>query len=221
MTEIVRVWDAPTRLFHWLLAACFVGLLVTSQIGGQAMDWHFRFGYGVLTLLLFRLVWGFQGGYWSRFATFIYSPLQTWRYLRGNGQALEQVGHNPLGALSVFALLAFSGLQVFSGLMSDDEIAAAGPLTRFMPSEWVSYATYYHKEIGKLMLLALVALHLSAIGFHLFKHGENLVHPMLKGDKTLTFHAASANDALSDRLRAAIIFLICAALVTGTVTWLG
>ncbi len=221
MTEIVRVWDAPTRLFHWALVTCFAGLVVSSQIGGAAMVWHFRFGYGVLTLLLFRLVWGFQGGYWSRFATFIYAPIQIWRYLRGNGAPNQQVGHNPLGALSVFAMLALLAFQVVSGLMSDDEIAAAGPLTRFVSSEWVSYATYYHKEIGKLALLVLVALHLGAIGFYFFKSGENLVRPMLHGDKTLAFTANSASDTLADRLRAAAIFLVCALLVAGTVTWLG
>lgn len=221
MTKIVRVWDAPTRLFHWSLAACFAGLLISSQIGGQAMVWHFRFGYGVLTLLLFRLAWGFQGGHWSRFASFFYTPLQIWRYLRGQDKPHQHVGHNPLGALSVFAMLAILGLQVLSGLMSDDEIAATGPLTRFVSSEWVSYATYYHKELGKLMLLVLVALHLGAIGFYFFRKRENLVRPMLKGDKTLAFKANSASDTPSDRLRAAVIFLVCAVLVAGTVTWIG
>ena len=74
MTVLVRVWDVPTRLFHWALALCFVGLLVTSQVGGSAMVWHFRFGYGVLSLLLFRVVWGLLGGHWSRFSTFVFWP---------------------------------------------------------------------------------------------------------------------------------------------------
>jgi cytochrome b len=221
MTVIVRVWDAPTRLFHWSLAMCFIGLIVSGQIGGAAMVWHFRFGYGVLTLLLFRLVWGFQGGYWSRFATFTYWPSQILGYLRGKADPQQHVGHNPLGALSVFAMLALLALQVTSGLMSDDEISAAGPLTRFVSAEWVTSATYYHKEIGKLMLILLVTVHLCAICFYFLRKRENLLRPMLTGDKTLTFSTTSASDTPIDRLKATVIFLICGGVVASALTWLG
>ena len=78
-----RVWDLPTRLFHWALAAAVIGQLVTGLAG--IMEWHFRVGYAVLSLLLFRLVWGFVGGRWSRFAAFIYSPGSVMAYLRGRG----------------------------------------------------------------------------------------------------------------------------------------
>ena len=74
MSYKVRVWDLPTRIFHWSLVLCILGLVVTGQIGGNAMIWHFRFGYTMITLLLFRVVWGFVGGSWSRFTSFIYSP---------------------------------------------------------------------------------------------------------------------------------------------------
>lgn len=214
---MVRVWDAPTRLFHWALALCVIGLLVTSQVGGSAMVWHFRFGYGVLTLLLFRVVWGLLGGYWSRFSTFVVGPKAIWHYLRGSEQAHDGVGHNPLGALSVLAMLLFFALQVASGLMSDDEIAAAGPLTRFVSSTWVGNATYYHKDIGKFILLGLVALHLAAIAFYYFRKHDNLVKPMVTGDKSLPFPAQSARDAWPERLRAALIFLACAAAVSGAI----
>lgn len=221
MAVIVRVWDAPTRLFHWSLAACFVGLVISGQLGGVAMVWHFRFGYGVLTLLLFRLVWGFQGGYWSRFSSFVYWPKQTVRYLRGNTEPQQNVGHNPLAALSVFAMLAFLALQVTSGLMSDDEISAAGPLTRHVSANWVSNATYYHKEIGKLMLIFLVTLHLVAIGFYFFRHHENLLRPMLTGNKTLKFTVRNSSDTANDRLKAAVILFVCGGVVATAVTWLG
>lgn len=214
---MVRVWDAPTRLFHWALVLCFVGLVVTSQVGGMAMDWHFRFGYGVLTLLLFRAVWGLLGGYWSRFSTFLVGPSRIWPYLQGRGKPQDEVGHNPLGALSVLAMLVFLAMQVATGLMSDDEIAAAGPLTSFVSSAWVSNATYYHKEVGKFMLLGLVVLHLGAIAFYYFRKQENLVKPMITGDKSLDFAATSARDAWPERRRAALVFLVCAALVSGTV----
>ena len=221
MANIVRVWDAPTRLFHWIIVVCVVGLVATAQLGGSAMQWHFRFGYSVLALLLFRLVWGVVGGRWSQFASFIYRPSEVIRYLKGDGDAHHSVGHNPLGAFSVFALLGFLALQVGSGLMSDDEIAAAGPLTRFVSATWVGNATFYHKEVGKVILLTLVALHLVAIGFYFFKKRENLIKPMLTGDKQLAFPAPSASDTGVDRLRALLIGVVCAAIVAGTVTWIG
>lgn len=217
MAVIVRVWDAPTRLFHWALVICVVGLGVTSQLGGSAMVWHFRFGYGVLTLLLFRFVWGLLGGYWSRFATFLVGPSAIWRYLRRQGRPQDSVGHNPLGSLSVVAMLLFLGLQVTTGLMSDDEISNAGPLTRFVSSAWVSNATFYHKNIGKFILLGLVVLHLCAIAFYYFRNRENLVKPMITGDKVISFSAPSARDNWSDRRRAGLIFLLCMGLVSSTV----
>jgi len=218
---MVRVWDAPTRLFHWALALCFIGLLVTSQVGGGAMVWHFRFGYGVLTLLLFRVFWGLLGGHWSRFSTFVVGPITIWRYLHGQGKAHDGVGHNPLGALSVLAMLVFLGLQVGTGLMSDDEIATAGPLTQFVSSSWVNNATYYHKDIGKFILLGLVVLHLTAIGLYFFRKRENLVKAMITGDKSLDFAAPSARDALPERRRAGLIFLLCLALVSSAVIGIG
>jgi len=213
MRMIVRVWDAPTRLFHWSLVACFVGLIISAQFGGAAMVWHFRFGYVVLTLLLFRLVWGFQGGVWSRFSSFLYSPSHIWRYLRGQSRPTDNVGHNPLGALSVIAMLLFLALQVSTGLLSDDEISASGPLTRFVSELVVANATFYHRQIGKLMLLGLVLMHFGAILFYYFFKHESLIKPMLHGDKVLPFSAESAADAAPQHARAALIFSICSALV--------
>jgi cytochrome b len=183
----------------------------------MAMVWHFRFGYGVLTLLLFRMVWGLLGGYWSRFSTFVPSPSGLWPYLQGRGQAPECFGHNPLGALSVLVMLLFLGMQVASGLISDDEIATSGPLVRLVSSAWVSGATYYHKDIGKPILLGLVALHLGAIAFYYFHRRENLVKPMITGDKSLAFPAQGARDGWPERRRATLIFLLCAAAVSSAV----
>jgi cytochrome b len=221
MKYMVRVWDAPTRFFHWVLVVCVVGLVTTAQIGGTAMEWHFRLGYSVLALLLFRLVWGFAGGRWSRFQSFLYSPRQVLMYLHGRGQADHSVGHNPIGALSIFAMLGFLALQVGSGLMSDDEIAAVGPLVKWVSSVWVSNATFYHKEIGKLALLALVALHVAAIVFYFVKKHENLVRPMVKGDKLLEFQAESAIDTRASRSKALVIAIICIASVAGMLGWIG
>jgi len=98
---VIRIWDLPTRLFHWLLVLCVGGLIATGTVGGVWMEWHLRLGYAVLTLLLFRLLWGFLGGRWSRFASFIYSPRSLMDYLRGQAPLEHTAGHTPLGALSV------------------------------------------------------------------------------------------------------------------------
>ncbi len=213
MSNVVRVWDLPTRVFHWALVCAVIGLITSAQIGGDAMAWHFRFGYAVMSLLLFRILWGLTGGHWSRFASFIYSPATILGHLKGQGKPEHAIGHNPLGSLSVFAMLAILLLQVGSGLFSDDEIAAAGPFVSLAPSAWVSLATHYHAEIGKLILLGLVLLHVGTILFYRFKKGENLVKPMINGDKETPLTMLSSRDDAKSRLLAAALFLACAALV--------
>lgn len=213
MHQNIRVWDLPTRIFHWLLVACVLGLVVTGQLGGSAMTWHFRFGYAVLTLLLFRIVWGFVGGYWSRFGSFLYTPAAILRYLRGNAPASAGVGHNPLGAYSVFAMLLFLLLQVATGLISDDEIATAGPLTHLVPSAWVSLATWYHKAVGKTVLIVLVSVHILAVLYYLWGKRSNLIAPMLKGDKTLASPVQPSVDNARTRWLALVLALACAGAV--------
>lgn len=221
-TQTVRVWDLPTRAFHWLLAAAVVGLVITGKVGGNALEWHFRFGYTVMGLLVFRLVWGFVGGYWSRFARFVYAPATVLRYLRGQHRADEHldVGHNPLGAFSVFALLFFLAVQVGTGLVADDEIANQGPLYKFVSSDTALSATHWHKDYGQLILIALVVLHVAAIVFYRVKKGKNLVQTMVDGDKQLpagTPPAPSASDSMAVRLLALGLALASAAVVTWVV----
>lgn len=217
MSLKVRVWDLPTRIFHWSLVICVIGLVVSGQIGGEALAWHFRLGYATLTLLLFRLVWGLVGGYWSRFASFLYSPARVIRYVRGRDQIESAIGHNPLGSGSVFAMLFFLLAQVATGLISDDEIASSGPLARFVSGSLVSQATAYHTEIGKLILFVLVAIHVGAILFYYFLKREDLVRPMLHGDKEISQPAPSSRDDFRSRTVAAVLFVVCAGLVTAMV----
>jgi cytochrome b len=209
----LRVWDLPTRLFHWLLAAALVGLLVTGNLGGNWMTWHFRLGYGVLSLLLFRLLWGFAGGHWSRFRQFLFGPRSTWAYLRGRAPPEHTTGHNPLGALSVLALLLVLLAQVSSGLMADDEIAAYGPLTRFVSGDTVHLASWYHTQVGKWIVLGLVLLHLLAIAFYRLARRQDLIGPMLTGDKHLPDGLPASSDTPRQRLLALAIWLACAAAV--------
>lgn len=216
---IIRVWDLPTRLFHWSITACFAGLVITGSIGGNAMVWHFRLGYAVFTLLLFRMVWGFIGGYWSRFAAFLYAPNTVLAFLRGHRPPHATTGHNPLGALSVFAMLGFLGVQVATGLISDDEIAFSGPLTPFVSNATVSLATSYHKDIGRLILLALAALHVLTVLFYLWKRRDNLIKPMVLGDKELPMQVSleSSRDDARSRLLGVAVLAACAGAVTGVV----
>jgi len=213
----VRVWDLPTRVFHWALVLAILGSAISGTIGGNAMVWHFRSGYIVMTLLLFRLVWGLVGGRWSRFGAFIYTPQTIIAYLKGRGKPEHSVGHNPLGAGSVFAMLAVLLAQVGSGLFSDDDIAFAGPLTRFVSNATVSLATNYHKNIGKWVILALVLLHIAVIIFYLWRK-HNLVSAMLHGDKDLVVAVPGSRDDALSRISAVVVLGICAALVAGLVS---
>ncbi len=215
----VRVWDLPTRVFHWTLALAMIGSVITAKVGGNAMTWHFRLGLLALALVAFRLLWGFVGGRWSRFASFVYAPATLLRYLRGQASPGERldVGHNPLGSLSVFALLAIFSVQVATGLVADDEIANAGPLNRFVSSAIAGTATGWHKSWGQWLLLALVALHVAAIVFYRVHHHKDLVRPMLVGDKRLPAATPASADGPRQRLLAATLALACVALAV----WIG
>ena len=213
----IRIWDLPTRLFHWALVVCVVGLVITGNVGGNAMAWHFRIGYAVLCLLLFRLAWGFVGGYWSRFARFLYGPATLLRYLQGRGTPEHDVGHSPVGALSVFALLGITAVQVGTGLFSDDEIAFAGPLTRFADAAVVGTLTGYHKEVGKLLLIALVVLHILAVVFYRVVKQRSLVPPMVHGDKVLPAQVRPSHDGATQRIKALVLLALAAAITTAIV----
>ena len=204
----VRVWDLPTRIFHWATALCVLGLLATGTLGGSAMTFHFRFGFALLSLLLFRILWGVVGGYWSRFSSFIYGPRALLAYLRGQHPASHTVGHSPLGALSVWAILVFLLLQVGTGLVSDDEIATSGPLAHLVSNAMVSLASSYHTRIGKLVVLALVLLHVGAIIVYT-RRQKGLAAAMVHGDKQLAVPAPTARDDAVTRSVAALLMALC------------
>ena len=211
----VRIWDLPTRGFHILLALCVMGLIITGEVGGNAMQWHFWLGYAVLALVLFRLVWGFVGGHWSRFIHFVPSPSKVMHYVQAvrTKQAPQSIGHNPLGALSVLLMLAFLLLQVFSGLMSDDDISNTGPWVALVPSDWVSLATEYHSDVGKVVLFILLALHIGTVLYYKRIKNEDLITPMLTGDKVLQVATHDSRDTRTSRLFALSVLAGCAYVV--------
>jgi cytochrome b len=212
LTVPVRVWDLPTRAFHWALVLAVVSLVLTAEF--DALVWHMRIGLGVGALLVFRLLWGLVGGHWSRFTSFVRRPATILRYLRGEVQPDDhfEVGHNPLGALSVLALLALLLLQVASGLVADDEVATTGPLNRFVSGAVAQLGTAWHTEVGKAILIVLVLLHVGAIVYYRRKKQVNLVTPMLTGDKPLPAGTPASADTLATRLRAVALLAACGAL---------
>ena len=182
MKKIIRVWDLPLRLFHWLLVLCIIGSIVSANLGGNAMQWHAYFGYSILTLLIFRIVWGFIGSTHARFNSFFPSPKSILNYLQG--KAPRVLGHNPLGAISVFALLLVLSIQVITGLFSDDEIAFQGPLAKYVSNSTVSLLSVAH-EWNHLLIYALITIHIAAIIYYKKFKGEDLITPMISGDKEI------------------------------------
>jgi cytochrome b len=216
MSYRVRVWDLPTRLFHWLLVFCVVALVVTAKIGGAATPWHARLGYTVLALLLFRIVWGFIGGHWSQFRSFLYAPGSVVDYLGGRSHPDHLVGHNPLGAGSVFAMIAVLLAQAGTGLFVDDDAGFQGPLNYLVSTARGFSITWYHRNVGQYLILALVALHIGAIVFYTRRKRQQLVRPMIFGDKLLPAPARSARDDLRTRMVALAVAAVC----TGIVIWI-
>lgn len=180
----VKVWDLPVRLFHWLLVALVVTSFVTGNMGGNAMQNHIRSGYAILTLLLFRIMWGLVGSRTARFSDFIHGPGSAWRYAKGlfskNGE--RHLGHNPLGGWSILAMLLALLLQAGTGMFADDAILTRGPLAFWVASDTSSALTIVHL-LNKYLIVGLVALHLLAVLFYLVAKRDNLITPMITGIK--------------------------------------
>lgn len=210
----LRIWDLPTRLFHWALAICVTGSFVTIKMGGfVGMEWHVRFGQITFGLILFRLIWGFVGPHYARFRQFVHGPLTIWRYLRG--EHLHIAGHNPVGAVSVVAMLFLFGFQAFSGLFaSEDVFFTSGPLAH-LSRAWSTRLTGLHK-LAEWPLLALIALHLGAIVWHQFVNKQQLARAMVTGDIARSGADAhlvpQTRDNLSVRVGAALLAGAIAAL---------
>jgi cytochrome b len=205
----VRVWDLPLRIFHWGLLLTVIGLFVTAKIGGNAMQWHFYFGYTAMTLLAFRLVWGVMGSQYARFSSFPPNPAAAWRTVRGAASA--SLGHNPLGAFSVYAFLVSLSFQAISGLFSNDDIAAQGPWAVKISKEQSDTLTGLHK-INEKVIIALIALHLVAMLYYHFVKKEPLLKAMVTGDKQMLNHQPALDNS-STRWRGLSVFLACALLV--------
>lgn len=206
----IRLWDLPTRLFHWLLAGLVVASFVSGKIGGNAMDWHGKFGLTILGLLAFRLVWGFAGSTYARFVSFLPTPAKVLAYLRGQWRG---VGHNPLGAFSVFGLLLLLAFQVGTGLFGNDDIAFRGPLYELISKDLSDRLTGLHK-LSVNVLIALVTLHIVAIAFYVRVKKDDLIRPMLTGWKDVA-PGEGASASGGGALPLAVALLVAVATVYG------
>lgn len=202
----IKVWDLPTRLFHWTLFLAVLGSFISANVGGNSIEWHARFGYLILSLLLFRVVWGFVGSYYAKFFNFIRLPKSVLAYLK---KPQEMPGHSPLGALSVIALLGFLLLQAVTGLFASDDIAFEGPFVKYVSSSWVDLLTSVHR-IDETVLMILIALHIGAIIYYRWFKKINLVKPMLTGTKEWEEKIPVARDDFLLRLRAVTIYVVIA-----------
>ncbi len=207
MKVTIHIWDLPLRLFHWLLVAAVPAAYITAKIGGPLIDWHGRIGIFILGLLVFRIFWGFVGSTHARFLTFFPTLSRLAAYFKGRWQG---IGHNPLGALSVFALLAVLIAQVGTGLFANDDIAYAGPLSGLVDKPLSDQLRGWHNTVFDL-LVALLVLHVLAIVFYRWVKKNNLVVPMLTGKKQIAKALAtsvSANPATGFRAIGLILSLI-------------
>lgn len=209
----IRLWDLPTRLFHWGLVFCVVAAYATAKLGGLWMDWHIRFGLSALGLIAFRMAWGIVGPRYARFSHFVRGPDALIHYLKGSLQ--PAVGHNPLGGLSVLTMLLVFGFQAVSGLFANDDVLSAGPLAH-IDSGWSATLTGLHK-LNEWVMLALVAMHVGAIAWYQKIRGRNLVGPMIHGDIVVPTSSPitppPATDDWKVRTTAAVLAFLIGALV--------
>lgn len=178
------IWDIPTRVFHWLLVLAVSVCLYTGFFGDfEAIDYHMLSGYGVLTLLLFRFAWGLTSKGNARFSTFTPQPSSVLAYIKGIHPPAHN-SHNPLGALSVFAMLILLLLQAGTGLFANDDIFTEGPLSHLVSYETSLQLTSIH-SINRWLLVGLLATHIVAILFYdLFKK-QRLSIAMISGSRVV------------------------------------
>lgn len=207
----IKIWDLPTRVFHWALFLTVTSALLTGLQGGNWMVWHERAGLLIVGLLVFRLVWGGVGSTYARFAQFFPTPGKLVAYLRGRW---HEGGHNPLGALSVFALLLVLLFQAGSGLFSNDDIAFNGPLYDLVSKSTSDTLTGLHRQ-GLWIIVGLVSLHILAVLFYTVVRRNNLIKPMITGWKPAPADGSGPRSARGGPLWGLLLALV----ISGSAVW--
>ena len=210
-------WDGPTRLFKWSLVALVVDGWLSNAFGGSWPAWHKWNGYLALTLILFRLMWGFVGGSTARFANFVALPGRALAYLRAAaGEPQRFLGHNPLGGWMVVALIGLVGLQCVSGLFAADEdrLVIEGPLVGLVADSTVSFAARWHHRLFDALQI-LVALHVVATLFYTFVRREPLIAAMVTGSKPRAPYVDQKTAQPGSWLAAGVCLAVAATIVFG------
>lgn len=211
------IWDLPTRLFHWSLVLLIAAAWWTQE--QEDSELHARIGYAVLTLLLFRLAWGFVGSDTSRFASFIRGPRRAIVYLRelfGSAPAAGHVGHNPIGGYSVALMLVCLAIQTGTGLFLYDDEFFWAPLNDLVSEDAAEFLEEVH-ELNFNLLLALIGLHVAAILYYRFGKGQRLVGPMIGGKGKLP--AGTVRPWIASSWLALVLLMVSAALVYALVAF--
>jgi cytochrome b len=203
----ILLWDLPTRIFHWGLVVAVLTAVITGEIGGSWMPVHAKAGLSIVGLLAFRITWGVIGSTYARFLHFAPTFGKIRAYLKGQWQG---VGHNPLGALSVFALLGLLGAQVGTGLFANDDIDFTGPFFDLIDKTLSNRLTGLHQQLA-YVLIGLIALHLVAIVFYVRFKKDNLIKPMVTGWKEVETHSVEPVATAKGNWIALIIALAIAA----------
>ena len=210
----IKVWDVPVRLVHWALVALIAFSWWSGKEGGMTMTYHLWSGYAILTLLLFRIMWGLIGSTHARFRDFLYAPRAVVEYARTltGKRAKVYAGHNPMGGLSALLMLVVVLLQSATGLFSNDDILTEGPLYRFVTKETSDWLTTIH-NYNFYVLLGLIGLHVAAILYYWALKRENLVAAMFTGRKRLPAELAPAETRMESLGKALVILVISAGIV--------
>lgn len=202
----VGIWDGPTRIFHWLLVLAIPALWWTAENGEIGL--HVTLGIGVTALLVFRILWGLIGSSTARFGNFLKGPRAVMSYLNGN--AVEGVGHNPIGGWSVAAMLLVLVAQVGLGLFAEsDDTGLLGPLSTMVSPDAAARITDLHGLLFNV-LIGLIVLHVAAILFYAIARRRNLVGPMITGSGAASADAASLKKASTIRLAIALVVSVVA-----------
>jgi cytochrome b len=218
----VAAWDLPVRLFHWTLvafiASAWVSYEFAEDIGDSGLVWHRWNGLAILTLTVWRVLWGFAGSPTARFRSFVRSPMAAAGYARDlmGGRARQFLGHNPLGAWMVLALLAALVAQAALGLFAiDDSDLTGGPLQHLVPEDVSKLATRWHGRVFHYVLLPLIAVHATANALHQTVRREPLITAMITGRKPAAAYADGEGPGVPQRgnLRAFVCLLASAAIV--------
>jgi cytochrome b len=206
-----RVWDLPVRLFHWTLVPLIAFSWWSAE--NEQLEWHLWSGYGIMSLVLFRLLWGVFGSSTARFSSFVRGPKAVVGYMR-DMRGWKPIGHTPLGALSVLALLSILILQVVTGLINaDDDGLIEGPLAGLISYDLSDTAHDFHETLFDLLWI-LILLHVAAIIFYRLALGKRLLGPMITG------RSAAAADTEPMRPGKWWVALICLALGIGITRWI-